>query len=89
VGVSPMIGEAAISGPAHKLMIACGSKASALGVAECYSDFLDRLLIANEDRTLSKPIASLAMDVRCTDIRMTSLAEKKRLAREVLALAGK
>jgi len=89
VGLSPMIGEAAISGPAHKLMIACGSKASALGVAECYSDFLDRLLIANEDQTLSKPIASLAIDVNCTDIRMTSLAEKKRLAREVLALAGK
>ena len=88
VGVSPIIGASAISGPAHKLMTACGRKASALGVAECYSDFLDRLLIANEDQTLSQPIASLAMDVSWTDIRMTSLAEKKRLAREVLALAG-
>ena len=39
VGVSPIIGGAAISGPAHKLMIASGFEASALGVAECYARF--------------------------------------------------
>jgi LPPG:FO 2-phospho-L-lactate transferase len=86
VGVSPIIGEVAISGPAHKLMIACGREASVAGVAACYGDFLDTLLIAHEDR---RQIDRLHVEVVLSDIRMTSLAEKRRLACEVLALARK
>jgi LPPG:FO 2-phospho-L-lactate transferase len=89
VGVSPIIGTAAISGPAHKLMIACGKRASALGVAECYDDFLDTLIIAEEDRRMASQIEKLHIEVVLTDIAMTSLAEKRRLARQVLALAKK
>ncbi|MGH7817986.1 MAG: 2-phospho-L-lactate transferase [Candidatus Binatia bacterium] len=89
LGVSPIIGTAAISGPAHKLMLACGCKASALGVAECYADFLDKLLIADEDSALREPIESLDIMVIPTDIRMAGLADKRRLARQLLALAQK
>ena len=89
LGVSPIIGTAAISGPARKLMLACGFKASALGVAECYSDFLDKLLIADEDSALREPIESLDIMVIPTDIRMAGLADKRRLARQLLALAQK
>jgi LPPG:FO 2-phospho-L-lactate transferase len=89
VGVSPIIGQVAISGPAHKLMIACGREASVVGVAECYDDFLDTLLIAHEDRGRAGEIDRLYIEVVPTDIRMTSLVEKRRLAREVLALARK
>ena len=89
IGVSPLIGTTAISGPAHKLMIASGFPASALGVAKYYGDFLDTLLIADEDRTLSEAIENLRIKVFRSDIRMTSDAEKRRLAREVLALVKK
>jgi LPPG:FO 2-phospho-L-lactate transferase len=89
VGVSPIIGQVAISGPAHKLMVACGKEASVVGVAECYSDFLDTLLIAHEDRGWMRQIERLHVEVVLGDIRMTSLVEKRRLAREVLALARK
>ncbi len=89
VGVSPLIGASAISGPAHKLMKACGREASALGVAECYEDFLDTLLIAAEDKNMIEPIAKLRLHAIGTDIRMTSSSDKRRLARQVLALAGK
>jgi LPPG:FO 2-phospho-L-lactate transferase len=89
VGVSPIIGATAISGPAHKLMIACGSKASALGVAERYRDFLDTLIIADEDRRLMPEIQQLNIRAVTADIRMPDLAHKRRLAREVLALARK
>jgi len=89
VAVSPIIGMAAISGPAHKLMIASGKEASALGVAECYNDFLDKLMMADEDRELVSQIEKLHIEVILTDIRMISLADKRRLALEVLDLAKK
>jgi LPPG:FO 2-phospho-L-lactate transferase len=89
VGVSPIIGAAAISGPAHKLMLASGLQASALGVAKCYGSFLDRLLIAAEDRSIAPEIENLGIGTVCTDIRMSCIADKKRLAREVLASVEK
>lgn len=89
VGVSPIIGQVAISGPAHQLMVACGREASVVGVAACYGDFLDTLLIAHEDRGWMRQIERLHVEVVLGDIRMPSLVEKKRLAREVLALARK
>lgn len=89
VGVSPIVGASAISGPAHKLMLASGFKASALGVAECYRDFLDTLVIGVEDAVLRVAIENLDINVIATDIRMADLAHKRRLAREVLALARK
>jgi LPPG:FO 2-phospho-L-lactate transferase len=89
VGVSPIIGASAISGPAHKLMEAYGLEASALGVAQCYEDFLDTLLIAAEDRNMIEPIAKLQVHAVATDILMTSSDDKRRLARQVLALSGK
>jgi LPPG:FO 2-phospho-L-lactate transferase len=89
VGVSPTIGGSAISGPAHKLMSASGVKASARGVAECYRDFLDTLIIADEDRQLISEIQQLKIRAVTADIRMSDLAHKRRLAREVLALARK
>ena len=89
VGVSPIAGASAISGPAHKLMSASGFKASVLGVAECYRDFLDTLLIAEEDRQLVPGIQQFKIRPATADIRMPDLAHKRRLARQVLALARK
>jgi len=89
VGVSPIIGACAITGPAHKLMSASGWEASALGVARSYADFLDVFLIANEDRRSKAQIAELNVKTVATNIRMDDLAGKRSLAREVLALAKK
>ncbi len=88
-GVSPMIGATAISGPAHKLMAASGFESSALGVVKCYGDFLDTLLIANEDRNFMPAIERLQVKAVASDIRMPNLTAKRRLARELLALARK
>jgi LPPG:FO 2-phospho-L-lactate transferase len=89
MAVSPIIGNAAITGPAHKLMAAVGMEASALGVARAYADYLDFFVIANEDENLKAGIEELNVRVVSTDIRMNSPAEKKRLASEVLALVKK
>ena len=89
VGVSPIIGESAISGPAHKLMAAQGMEPSALGVAQSYADFLDQFVIDNEDEALTKKLETLGIGVVATSIRMKTLADKQALARQVLALVDK
>ena len=89
VGVSPIIGESAISGPAHKLMAAQGMEPSALGVAKGYADFLDRFVIDSEDEALTNKLEALGIGVDVTSIRMKSLGDKQRLARQVLALFDK
>ena len=89
VGVSPMIGESAISGPAHKLMAAQGMDPSTLGAAKGYADFLDRFVIDREDEKLRGKIESLGIKVVATSVIMKSLDDKRRLAREVLALFEK
>jgi LPPG:FO 2-phospho-L-lactate transferase len=89
VGVSPIIGASAVSGPAHKLMLACGFEASALGVAQCYREFLDTLLIAEEDKDKIERIEKLGLRAITTTIRMASLGDKRRLARQVLASGTK
>jgi len=89
VGVSPLIGATAISGPAHKLMLACGYDPSSLGVARHYGDILDRLFIAAEDQNLASSIQDLSIGPVCTDIRMMTANDKRRLAAEVLAALEK
>jgi LPPG:FO 2-phospho-L-lactate transferase len=89
VGVSPIIGATAISGPAHKLMAAEDREPSAFGVADGYRDLLNRFVIDGTDAGLRGRIENLGIRVAQTSIRMTSLGDKRRLAREVLALIEK
>ena len=89
IAISPIVATTAISGPAHKLMVAAGWDASALGVARGYGDFIDTLLIADSDDNLESRISDLKITPVCTNIGMPTRADKQRLARQVLALAGK
>ena len=86
IAVSPIIQGSAVSGPAHRLMAAVGCEATAFGVAKAYADFLDRIMIAPEDRDLQERIEALGGKTVESSIRMDSLADKRRVAREVLAL---
>ena len=86
ISVSPIIQSAPFSGPAHKLMAAMGMEVSAFGVAQAYADFLSVILIASEDGELKRKIGDLGIETVVTPIRMDSLAEKRRLARDILAL---
>lgn len=86
LAVSPIIQGASVSGPADRLMAAVDWEPSALGVAKAYRDFLDIFLIAPEDQELEAELHSLGVRPVATFIRMDSVEEKRRLAREVLAL---
>ncbi len=86
VGVSPLAGGRPFSGPADKLMAAAGMEASVLGVAEAYGDFLDVLALAPEDRNERTRIEALGVRTVETPIRMSTLDDRRRLARELLEL---
>lgn len=87
VAVSPIVGGAAIKGPAAPLMRATGHEVSALGVAQGYADFLDGMVIDEVDAGLASAVAGLALEVAVTDTIMRGPAEKAHLAGAALALA--
>lgn len=87
VAVSPIIGGVPVSGPAGRLMAAAALEVSAAGVAEAYVDFLDAIMVAPEDKDLQGRIEGLGVKTMISSIRMDSLADKRRVARELLAAA--
>jgi LPPG:FO 2-phospho-L-lactate transferase len=86
VALSPMVGRAPVSGPAGKLMKSTRVRPDSLGVAELYSDFLDAILISDEDPALKGPIEALEIRCALTDTMMTDLVSEARLAKELLEL---
>ncbi len=88
VAVSPIVGGAPIKGPADKLMSGLGMDVSALGVARCYRDFLDVMVIDEQDAHLSEAIEDLGIPTMVTNTIMRDDATKAALARKVLQAAG-
>ncbi|MBI3060078.1 MAG: 2-phospho-L-lactate transferase [Deltaproteobacteria bacterium] len=86
VAVSPIVEGAPVSGPADKLMAAMGMEVSAFGVAKAYADFLDRIVIAPADENLKGRIEALGIKISVFPIRMDSLEDKRRVARELLTI---
>ena len=86
IAVSPIIRGMPYSGPAHKFMAAMGIEVSAFGVANAYRDFLTLILIALEDSELMRKIEGLGIQTVTTSIRLESLDDRRRVARELLAL---
>jgi LPPG:FO 2-phospho-L-lactate transferase len=84
VAISPIIGHAAVSGPAAKLMQACGYEVSPEGVARCYHDFLDNIVIHTSDKGLASSIRYETIGVQVTDILMSDDAAARKLAQFVI-----
>lgn len=88
VAVSPIVGGAPIKGPADKLMSGLGMNVSATGVARCYRDFLDVMVIDTQDAHLAGDIEDLGIPTVVTNTIMRDDEAKAALAREVLQAAG-
>ena len=86
VGVSPLIGERAISGPASKFMKAMKLTDSAFGVANFYSDIVGNFVIDPRDLNISSKIESLDMNVYHTDIIMRGSIDEIRLSSFIKSL---
>ncbi len=89
VAVSPIVGGQAIKGPAAQILESLGHEVSALGVARLYTGLVDVLCIDDVDAHLAGPIRDLGFDVLVTDTVMGGPEGRERLARELLAAAGR
>lgn len=87
VAVSPIVGGAAIKGPAVPLMRARGVEPTALGVARFYAGLIDALVIDHADAALAPAIEALGVRAVVTDTIMRGPAEKAALARTAYEVA--
>lgn len=83
IAISPIIGDSPVSGPAGKLMKASGFPVSSAGVALCYRDVLDTMVIDQSDSVVEKifPVKEVRFDTM-----MTSIEKSEALAKHVLEL---
>lgn len=87
VAVSPIVGGAAVSGPAGILMQAQGLPVSIAGVAEYYHDFLDLMVADVLDQSLADELEKSGTRVHCTRTIMRTAENRLALAQDVLRLA--
>lgn len=87
VAVSPIVGGAAIKGPAAKMFRELGFAASALGVARHYAGLIDGFIFDTVDAEAESEIRALGMATLVTDTVMQTLEDRRRLAGEALAFA--
>jgi len=86
LAVTPIVGGAALKGPAAKMLLELECPVSALGVAQIYQGLVDVFVLDNRDVALKPEIKSLGMEVSVTDTIMRTFSDKVRLARHLLEL---
>ena len=84
VAVSPIIGSDSVSGPASKFMKALGIDVSSVGVASLYEEFLDNIVIDNDDYNLQSELNQIINKVTITNTIMNSLDAKINLAQTII-----
>jgi LPPG:FO 2-phospho-L-lactate transferase len=91
VGISPILGGAAVKGPAAQMLRTLGMEVSAYGVANRYRDLISTFIVDEVDAELAPRIERLDLRVVVAPTLMTGLPEKRALAQCAIesALAGK
>ena len=87
VAISPIIGDAAVSGPAASLMASQNLPASIAGIADSYADFLDTLIVHDSDGETAQALSSNGVEFVSTNILMRTTEDKVRIANAALACA--
>jgi LPPG:FO 2-phospho-L-lactate transferase len=87
IAVSPIVGGAALKGPAAKMFTELQLPSTALAVAEHYGDLLDGFVIDVADAALAPAIEALGVAVHVTQTVMHTLEDRIGLARSTLRFA--
>jgi LPPG:FO 2-phospho-L-lactate transferase len=87
--VSPIVGGAAVTGPAGVLLAAQGYAVSIAGVADYYRDFLDLLVVDLKDEAAARPLRENGLRVQCAQTIMRTNEDRVALAQTVLAACRK
>ncbi|HVA52810.1 MAG TPA: 2-phospho-L-lactate transferase [Acidimicrobiales bacterium] len=85
VAVSPLIGGAALKGPADRLLRDLGHEVSALGVVDFYEGLVGTWIIDEADAALAETIRARGVRVEVTTTVMADPANAERLAKVVLS----
>ena len=86
VVVSPIVGGAALRGPAAKMMRELGHPVSSVGVARKYLGLCDHFILDDADADDQGKISALRMKPHVTNTVMNSTEEKITLARYILRI---
>jgi LPPG:FO 2-phospho-L-lactate transferase len=87
IAVSPIVGGAALKGPAAKMMRELGCEATALGVTRHYGSSVDGWVIDKQDAKLQGAIEREGRAVIVTDTVMNDRGKSGTLARRVVSFA--
>ena len=82
--VSPIVGGAALRGPADRMLAASGEEVSAVGVARRYAGLVDAFVLDTLDASLAPAVEGLGMRAVVAPAVMTDDASRAALARVVL-----
>jgi len=88
IGVSPIVGGRALKGPTAKLMREIGIEPTAANIAEHYREFLDGLIIDNQDAEHQDAIEAMGIRVKVCNTMMMNLSDKIQLAEDTLEFAA-
>jgi LPPG:FO 2-phospho-L-lactate transferase len=87
VAVSPIVGGAALKGPAAKMMRELGCEATALGVVRHYGSLVDGWVIDQQDAQLHCAVEREGKAVLVTDTVMGDRGKSAQLAKRVVSFA--
>jgi LPPG:FO 2-phospho-L-lactate transferase len=86
IAVCPIVGGKSLKGPSDKMLIQLGAGSSASAVAKLYADFTGTFVIDRRDAAQADTIRALGMKVAILPTVMRTRAQKRKLARALLAL---
>ncbi|WNY27894.1 Phosphoenolpyruvate transferase [Methanimicrococcus stummii] len=90
IAISPIIGNAPVSGPAGKLMASKGLEVSSKGVAELYQEVVDIFVYDIRDDLIDpKEVEAMGISAVALDTMMTDERKRKELAENILKLFEK
>ncbi|MEX2159346.1 MAG: 2-phospho-L-lactate transferase [Dehalococcoidia bacterium] len=87
VAISPIVGGQAIKGPADKMLASLGYEVSAAAIAKLYADFLDVLVLDEQDAPLAGEVESAGVRAVITDTIMRDADVRRALAETTLRAA--
>ncbi|MCH9693252.1 MAG: 2-phospho-L-lactate transferase [Gammaproteobacteria bacterium] len=88
VAISPLIGGKSVKGPTSKLMSELDVGSSAGDIAKYYGDFIDGFVLDHRDSPFCVEIEQTGIQPFCSNVVMSTLDDRCRLARDVVRFAG-
>lgn len=88
VAISPIVGGAAIKGPAAAMLASLGHEVSAVGVARIYADLASAFVLDEQDRALVPAVERIGLRAEVTATVMRDARSRAALAEAVIAAAA-